>query len=159
MKNEEKVKTVQELANSFSFKCKIFYHEQSGRSTKDAVKATDLDSNSIIKCLLLKSKNNEYLGAIIKGSDKLDFKTLESLSGYKRLRMARTEDVERELGFELGGVPAIVFSKRGIRTFVDNKVLSLDYVVGSGGSQFHGMRFNPKQLVKVLNYTPVNISK
>ena len=159
METNNKVEGVRESAHNLSFKCEIFYHEQSGKSTEDAMRATGLDSNQIIKCLLLRSRNDEYLGAIVRGSDKLDFKALENVSGYKDLRMAQPADIERRLGFEVGGVPAIIFFEKKIRTFVDNKVLSLDYVVGSGGSQFHGMRFNPEQLVKVLNYTPVNISK
>ena len=159
MKENEKIRTVGELANSLSFQCEVFYHEQSGRSTEDAIKATGLDSHHIIKCLLLKTKSNEYIGAIIRGSDKLNFKTLESLSDYKNLRMAQLEDIERELGFELGGVPAIIFFEKGIRTFVDNRVLSLDYVVGSGGTPFYGMKFNPRQLTERLNYISADIIK
>lgn len=159
MESNEKVKSVEELASSLSFQYEIFYHEQSGKSTEDAVKATGLDSKEIIKCLLLKSKDNRYIGAIIRGSDRLNFKTLETLSGYKNLRMAQSEDIERELGFELGGVPAIIFFKKNIRTFVDERVLDLDYVVGSGGTPFYGMRFDPKQLTEKLNYAKANLAQ
>ena len=159
MDTDGKIKRVRELTHNLRFKCEIFYHEQSGKSTEDAMRATGLDSQQIIKCLLLRSKNGEYLGAIVRGCDKLDFKALEMISGYRDLRMAQPNDIEKYLGFEVGGVPAVIFFEKKIRTFVDNRVLNSEYVVGSGGSQFYGMRFNPEQLVKVLNYTPINISK
>jgi len=73
--------------------------------------------------------------------------------------MAKPEDIENMLGFAVGGVPAVIFSEKGIRTYVDENVLSLDYVVGSGGTPFHGMKFNPSQLKDRLGYLPSNIAK
>lgn len=154
----EKITYVRELAQKLNFECDIFYHEVTGRTTEDAEKALGLDSKYIIKCLLLKSKKDEYVGAIIRGSDRLDFKTLEAISGYKGLRLAKEEDIKKELGFEIGGVPAVIFSEKGICTFVDPKVLSLDYVVGSGGTPFHGMKFKPSQLTEKLKYHPHQIA-
>ncbi len=157
-KENEKTTYVRELANRLSFECDIFYHKATGKTTEDAEKALGLDSKHIIKCLLLKSKKDEYLGAIIRGSDRLDFKTLEAISGYKGLRLAKEEDIRSELGFEVGGVPAVIFSEKKILTYVDTKVTGLDYVVGSGGTPFHGMKFKPSQLVDKLGYKPNNIS-
>ena len=153
-----KITYVREVAERLSFECEIFYHEATGKTTEDAEKALGLDSKYIIKCLLLKSKKDEYIGAIIRGSDRLDFKSLEAISGYKGLRLAKEEDIRSELGFEVGGVPAVIFSEKKIPTYVDPKVLGLDYVVGSGGTPFHGMKFNPSQLVNKLGYKPNNIS-
>src|SRR3989344_7977322 len=148
----EKTTYVRKLAHNLHFDCDIFYHAETGRTTQDAEKALGIESKYIIKCLLLKSKKDEYVGAIIRGSDKLEFKTLESISGFKGLRFAKEEDIRNELGFEIGGVPAIIFSEKKILTFVDPKVTSLDYVVGSGGTPFHGRKFNPLQLTQKLNY-------
>ncbi len=158
IRDNEKTIYVRELANRLNFECDIFYHEATGKTTEDAEKALGLDSKYIIKCLLLKSKKDEYIGAIIRGSDRLDFKTLEAISGYKGLRLAKEEDIRRELGFDIGGVPAIIFSEKKIPAFVDKKVLSLDYVVGSGGTPFHGMKFKPSQLTEKLKYQPHQIA-
>ncbi|MBI2449627.1 YbaK/EbsC family protein [Candidatus Pacearchaeota archaeon] len=154
IESNEKITYVRELANRFNFECDIFYHEATGKTTEDAEKALGLDSKHIIKCLLLKSKKNEYVGAIIIGSDRLNLKTLETLTGYKDLRLAKEEDIKQKLGFEIGGVPAVIFSEKRILTYVDNRVLDLDYVVGSGGTPFHGMKFNPLQLTEKLKYQP-----
>jgi len=158
MKIPDTVEKVSTLLKDLRFNGEIFYHEQAGTSTEEAVRATGLDSQQIIKCLLLKSKNNQYLGAIVIGRDRVDFRVIEHLSGYKDLRMASIEEVISQLGFEIGGVPAIIFFAKNIITYIDTKVLLLNSVVGSGGSPFYGMRFNPKQL-PLLNYIPANITK
>lgn len=156
--NKEKVDYVNELAREAGIECEIFHHEATGKTTSDAEKALGLDSRQILKCLLLKSRNNEYIAAIIRGCDRLNFFALESFSGYKGLRMAGNEDIAKELGFEAGGVPAVIFFKKRIRTFVDEKLLDLEYVVGSGGTPHDGMKFNPKDLINKLNYEMVNIT-
>lgn len=150
----ESVKYTREVASRLRFDCEIFYHESSGRTTEDAERATGLDKDHIIKCLLLKSKTDQYIGAIVRGSDRLNFKEIEAVTGYKGLKMAKEEDIREQLGFEIGGVPAVIFREKGIQTFVDQNVLDMDYVVGSGGTSHHGMRFEPSQLAHRLGYTP-----
>ena len=106
---------------------------------------------------MLKSKQGNYLGAIIRGRDRLNFKILENISGYKGLRMAKEEDIKKILGYDLGGVPAIIFYEKKIQTFVDINVLQLEYVIGSGGTEFYGMRFKSRLLIDRLDYTPMEI--
>jgi len=157
--DDKRATYVRELASRLNFTCEIFYHKESGESTQDAQKALGIDPQYIIKCLLLKSKQDEYVAAIVRGSDRLNFKAVEHLTGYKGLRMAQPDDIAHILGFERGGVPALIFQEKGIQAFVDNRVLGLEYVVGSGGTPFHGMRFDPRQLTNTLNYTAADIIK
>ncbi len=154
----ERVTYARQLAEKLRFECQVFFHEATGKTTQDAERATGLDSDHIIKCLLLKSKDNHYVGAIIRGSDRLNFKEVEALTGYKSLRMAQETDVQRELGFDLGGVPAVIFKERRIPTYVDQQVLTMSYVVGSGGTPHHGMRFEPSQLTDKLSYILTKIA-
>lgn len=153
------VRYTKKIASKLGFECEIFYHKSSGRTTEDAEKAIGLDRGHIVKCFLLKSRDNQYVGAILRGSDRLNFKEVEVVTGYKGLKMGREDDIRRELGFEIGGVPAVIFREKGIQTFVDENVLAMDYVVGSGGTPFYGMRFEPSQLVTKLNYISVKIAQ
>jgi prolyl-tRNA editing enzyme YbaK/EbsC (Cys-tRNA(Pro) deacylase) len=148
-----------EIAESYGFLCDVFYHEHTGRTTEDAEHALGIGAEGIIKSLLLVSKKGEYVAAIVRGSDRLDFKRLEQLCGYKKLRMAKPDDISRVLGFEIGGIPPVVFREKGILTYVDTGVVGMDEVVGAGGSPHHGMRFNPRQLVDILQYTAADIVK
>ncbi len=159
IKEPKNVGYVKELAEKMSFECEITSHKESGKTTKDAEKALGINSCLIIKCLLLMSKTGEHIAAIARGCDRVDLKILGRLSGCKDLRFATEEDVQKTLGFEIGGVPALIFQEKGIKTFVDNKVLEQEYVVGSGGTPFHALKFNPRQLITKTGYIPANISK
>jgi prolyl-tRNA editing enzyme YbaK/EbsC (Cys-tRNA(Pro) deacylase) len=152
------VEITRSLAVKFNFECDIFHHELSGKTTEQAERATGLGKNNIIKCLLLKSGNGSYIGVIIRGSDRVDFNKLELVSKKKNLNMARDSDIRKVLGFEIGGVPALIFIEKGIPTFISEKVLASDYVVGSGGTEFHGMGFKPIQLITKLHYIRSSIT-
>lgn len=159
MEEPKNVEYVRKVAEKNDFECEITAHTESGKTTADAEKALGINSSLIIKCLLLRSKAGEHIAAIIRGCDRIDFKILEKLSGCKDLRFATEEDIQKTIGFEIGGVPALIFRERGIKAFVDNKVLEQEYVVGSGGTPFHALKFNPEQLITKLNYISADISK
>src|SRR3989344_4926503 len=102
----QQVTYTRELADKYNFECEIFYHEQSGRTTEDASKALNLDS------------------------DRLDLKVLEELSGTKGLSLAKESDIKEKLGFEIGGIPCLIFHEKEIKTYIDKNVLELGNVAG-----------------------------
>ena len=60
----------------------------SGRTTGNAEKALGVPRKYILKSLLLKSKHNKYIAAIITGDKRLDLKKLEKISGLKKLKIS-----------------------------------------------------------------------
>ncbi len=152
MENKPKsvIKT-ENMASELKLNCEFFYHKETGKTTADAEKACNLKANQIIKCLLLKSEE-EYLGVILRGSDRLDLKEIERKFNYKKLRMATSEEVYKKLGYNIGGVPITSFYENNVVAKVDNNLLEEDLVVGAGGDEHYGMKFNPKQVIERLNY-------
>lgn len=151
---ESKPKSViktENIASELKLNCEFFYHKETGKTTSDAEKACNLKTNQIIKCLLLKSKE-EYLGVILRGSDRLDLKEIERQFNYKKLRMATSDEVYKMLGYNIGGVPITSFYEKNILAKVDNTLLEEELVVGAGGDEHYGMKFNPKEVITKLNY-------
>ena len=147
------LEVTKQLANKFHFECLVFRHDKTGRTTGDAEKALGIESKFIIKSLLFKSSGQEeFVGVIVKGCDKVNIKILKKVSGFKKVRMAHENEILEKLGYEIGGITPVIFCEKVIRTFVDNKLLELKSVVGSGGSPFHAMVFDPKLLVSKLGY-------
>lgn len=149
---------VRKLAAKLNFPCEMISHTKTGKTSEQAAAALGVTQDFVIKALFLKSKTYS-LAAIVRGTEKLDFQKLEALSGLEDLRMASPEEVKEELGFEIGGVPPIVFHVKHIRTFVDRKVFAMSYVIGSGGTQYIGMKFDPALLEETLGYISADISK
>jgi prolyl-tRNA editing enzyme YbaK/EbsC (Cys-tRNA(Pro) deacylase) len=151
------VEQTKRMMEEFGFKGEIILHKESGRTSEDAARALGVPVEKIVKSLLFRSKDGSYVGAILLGTSKADVRKLEKLSGLKKLRLARKEEVLAFTGFKAGGVPPIAF-KGKCKVFVDEKVFSHDWVIGAGGTEYSGLKFDPSELLK-LGYVKEDISK
>lgn len=151
------------IASRYSFFCKIYSHDESGKSSENAAAALQKDISQIIKGLYIKDNKGNKFAVILRGSDRLDMAKLkEQLTERKpgKLRFASSDEVINELGFEPGGVPVIAYIENGIPTFIDENVVTQELVIGSGGTEFHAMEFDPRQLIEpAIGCVPCRISK
>jgi len=151
------VELTRKMMEKLGFKGEIILHKDSGRTSEDAAKALGVPISRIIKSLLFRSKDGKFVGAILLGTSKVDVRKLEKLSGLKKLRLAREEEILAFTGFKAGGVPPIAFKDK-CQVFVDEKVFLMDWVIGAGGTEYSGLKFNPSELLKI-GYKKENIAK
>lgn len=149
------VKKVESLAKELGIKYELIPHSESGKTTNDAQKVLGIPKKNILKTLLLKS-NGSYLAVILSGERMLDFDKLKKLTGYEEIKMAKKEEIEKVTGYKSGGLPPIVF-KDLCTTYVDDRVMTKEYVVGAGGSEYYGFKISPKEFLK-LGCTILSIS-
>jgi len=166
VKKSPLVEKTELLAEKLGFVCKIYHHEKSGSSSEMASDALGVDPGSIIKSLYIKDSAGNKLAVILRGTDKLDTSALKKVwdeqfpdSPLKKISFANAKALDSDLGYLPGGVPPIVFCLKGIPTFVDADVYGLDVVIGSGGTEFDAMQFNPKQLISVTKYFLANLKQ
>ena len=153
--NESLVSAVRRLMSRLGLKGEIISHlGQSGKDTEEAERALGVPTKSILKVIVFESRE-DYVIAIVTGDRRVDVKRLEVLSGLKEIRLARPEDVESFTGFNIGGVPPFVF-KDLCSVFVDEEVMNRKFVIGSAGSEYVGVRFSPRELLK-LGYSVAKI--
>lgn len=119
--------------------------------------ALNIPLENIIKCLILKSKKGDLLSAIILGNQQLDLKKLENISQMKKFTFASEKLVKESTGYSIGGVPPIsVINKMPV--YVDKKVITKEFILGSAGTPYHGLKIDPKNL-KRFNLTLTDIHK
>ena len=160
---EIQVRKTLEIAARLEFGCRIQQHEQSGHVSSDAALALSVEPEQIIKTLYLKESKGLKRGiaAIMVGNHRLDTKKLENISGMKKLRFASMGEITTDLdGFMPGGVPVVIFAEKKIPVYVDKYILCSIYpeIIGSGGTPFHAMYFEPKRLVDKLGYMVEDIA-
>ena len=143
------------LLEKLSIKYEIINHCESGKTTKNAQEALSLPAKNILKSLLFKSKKGNYLGIIIRGDKRVKLNCVENYfyekyndNRYKKMRMATEEEIFSLLGYEIGGVPPTAFYEK-CDVLCDNSLLSLDFVVGAGGTPYKGLKLNPLELKKI----------
>lgn len=132
--------------------CEVIEHEQSGSSSETAAKALGVDVAAVIKTLVLKTDQG-FAVAIIAGDERLDFKAVAERLGCRKVRLASSDQVKEFSGYEVGGVPPIVFDGKG-HVLVSRRVLSQEVVIGAAGDAFHGLKLNPNSIAG----NPANIN-
>jgi len=150
---KDRVNRVKRLMRELRVEGEIICHPVSGRTTGGAEKALGVSREKILKCLLFKS-GDRFVAAIVTGERRVDVRKLEKVSGLRKLRFARAEEVKQFTGFDVGGVPPFVFYNL-CPVFVDTNVMEKEFMVGAAGTEYAGVKFSPKELEKIgyfVNY-------
>jgi prolyl-tRNA editing enzyme YbaK/EbsC (Cys-tRNA(Pro) deacylase) len=115
------------------------------RTVREAARAVGVDEDKIIKTIVVNC-GGEFRAYILRGTKRLDVKSLGC-------RLATPEEVLSVTGYPVGGVPPVL----GIPVFIDEELLSEDYVYGGGGDDHSLLRFRPRDLVEKGLAEPVDL--
>ncbi|MDK2464690.1 MAG: YbaK/EbsC family protein [Candidatus Korarchaeota archaeon] len=154
---EEGIRRTLELMSRLGIDGEILRHEEvSGRTSEGAAEALGVPLERVVKTLIF-TAGGRFAAVVTLGDRRVDVKALRDLVGLKKPRLATPEEVERLLGFSPGGIPP--FAPAGLMPcLVEQAALELDWVVGAAGSEFAGVRFDPKGLLS-LGFKPAKVSR
>jgi len=106
------------------------------RTVKEAARAMGVSEDKIIKTIVVNC-GGEFRAYIVRGNKKLELKSLGC-------RLATPEEVLTATGYPIGGVPPVL----NIPAFIDEELLTEDYVYGGGGDDHSLLKFKPRDLVE-----------
>ena len=115
------------------------------RTVREAARAVGVGEDKIIKTIVVNC-GGEFRAYILRGTKRLDVKSLGC-------RLATPEEVLSVTGYPVGGVPPVL----GIPVFIDEELLSEDYVYGGGGDDHSLLKFRPRDLVERGLAEPVDL--
>jgi prolyl-tRNA editing enzyme YbaK/EbsC (Cys-tRNA(Pro) deacylase) len=115
------------------------------RTVREAARAVGVGEDKIIKTIVVNC-GGEFRAYILRGTKRLNVKSLGC-------RLATPEEVLSVTGYPVGGVPPVL----GIPVFIDEELLSEDYVYGGGGDDHSLLRFRPRDLVEKGLAEPVDL--
>jgi len=154
-KDENLVEKTEELIRKAGVDASIIWHREWGRETVSIAKVLGVDVSQIIKCLIFLDPGGRPVMAIVRGDSRVDVSKLCVAAGASELRLAKAKEVEDLTGHPIGGVPPIGL---GVRTFVDRLVLEREWVYGSAGSPYAGLRIRSADLVRLSGAVVSEIS-
>jgi len=123
-------------------------HEETYSASK-ASEVLGVDISSIIKSLLFINEKGEGILVIVPGNKKVNQTKLAKQLGYKRLRLARPEEVIEQTGYEAGGIPPVGHIKK-LECYIDEEVMKKEYVYGGGGAVNATLKIKPKDILKLI---------
>ena len=146
------------LMSELNIKGEIIEHpDVNGTHSEVIAEALNIPLDHIIKCMILKSKRGNIIAAIILGDQRLDMKKIEQISHMKKFSLASEKAVKESTGYPIGGVPPIAVINK-MPVFVDKKVIKKEFVLGSAGTPYHGLKVDPK-IFKKFNLIFADIHK
>ena len=158
--DEERVRRIMDLIEEYGLDAEIVWHREIPvLSLEDALKVHGLDPGNVLKCILMKSRRDKVVGVIAPGDVRIDFKRLERLAGFKKLSFMSVREMKSRFGVEPGGVDPFTLYELADVVYVERTLLEKDFVVGSAGSRFCGLKAKPGELVEALGATVINLAE
>jgi Cys-tRNA(Pro)/Cys-tRNA(Cys) deacylase len=143
------VKALERAGVSFST-LEYTHDPRTGSYGLEAAQALGIDPASVYKTLLAELDGKELVVAIVPVDTMLNLKSLAKAAGAKRAEMADPARAERTTGYVRGGISPFGQKKR-LRTFVDERMLTLDTVHVSGGRRGLEIAIAPQDLAEATS--------
>ena len=137
------VRNTKKIIEREEIEAEIKKHKIWGKKSEKVSEIFGIALKNVIKSILVFLDEIPFL-IVLQGDKLLDLKELEKITG-KKVTLARARDIKK-MGFEFGGIPCV---GSNLKMIVDQKVLNEEYVVGSAGSPYVGIKIKPKDLVKL----------
>jgi prolyl-tRNA editing enzyme YbaK/EbsC (Cys-tRNA(Pro) deacylase) len=112
----------------------------------------------IIKTLLTRSDDNEYMIFIVRGDRRIDHGKVEKYF-KKKIFLAKPDEVKRILGANVGAVTPLSSKIKTLKIIVDPMILEHEYVICGGGSLNRLYKIKTTDLIKYLNPQIIDLFK
>ena len=110
-------------------------------------------ANTII--VASKKEPKQYCACVVKATTRLDVNhTVKRLMGVSRVSFASAEETKALTGMMIGGVTVFALPP-DLPLYVDDKLMSLDWVIVGGGSRSTKIKTSPEVFRRVPNATIV----
>jgi prolyl-tRNA editing enzyme YbaK/EbsC (Cys-tRNA(Pro) deacylase) len=158
--DEERVNKVESLLEKFSLDAKIIWHRNNPvLSLEDAIRVHGLTPGNVLKCLLLKSRKGIIIAVMASGEVRIDMKKLGHKANVKKLSFMSKDEMKKRYSIEPGGLDPFILQNITDLIFMDSSLLDKDYVMGSAGSKYCGLKIRSKDLVEAINVQVTDIAR
>lgn len=113
----------------------------------------DNSANTII--VASKKEPKQYCACVVKATTRLDVnRTVKRLMGVSRVSFASADETQALTGMMIGGVTVFALPA-DLPIYVDDKLMSLDWLIVGGGSRSTKIKTSPEVFRRVPNATIV----
>jgi prolyl-tRNA editing enzyme YbaK/EbsC (Cys-tRNA(Pro) deacylase) len=139
---------VQEALATLGFEMRVTELPQSTRSAKEAARAVGCEVGQIAKSLVFSGETSgKAILVIASGANRVNEAALVSELG-EPIRISNPEDVRRQTGFAIGGVPPVGHDTP-LPTYIDEDLLAFDEIWAAAGTPNAVFRLAPNDLVRM----------
>jgi len=141
--------------------CNYRLHEHAPSVTvTNAELYLDFPVEQLLKTIAFRVKNGDWVLAALCGHAQVDYKKLAAICGVSRDKLMRLtpEEVEQDLGFELGGVSPLA-TNPNTRIVIDAGALAYEWIFCGTGRKDRTLEIRPAELVVLAAATVAPLAK
>lgn len=131
-----------------------FTHSEPPRTLEQAAEERGQRPEQIVRSILFRVSQGEYLMVLMAGPSQIDWKALRKFLGKSRVTTASKEDVLKVTGYELGAVAAFGLPAP-MRVLVDESVLKESEISLGSGVRGTAVLMTSKDLMTALGEVEV----
>ena len=131
------------------------YEERGG--TAVSARALGVDEHAVVKTLIMEDDARKPFVVLMHGDREVSTKELARVLGVKSVGPCAPETAERHSGYLVGGTSPFGLRKL-LPVYVEATILELRRIYVNGGKRGFIVGLEPKELVRVLNPTPVRVA-
>lgn len=141
---------VTRILDSLSIPHSLHIHETPLRSLAQAAEERGLQHDQIVRSLLFRLENQEYVLVLVAGPGKVSWSKLRKQLGVRRLTTARDTEVEEVTGFKPGAVSPLGL-KSPIRILADQGICEQDIISIGAGIRNAGIILQREDLLRAID--------
>jgi len=148
-----------ELLNDYGADYIVHTHEPV-RTIQDAHEKVPHLTRDLLKTVVFRVKNGSWILAAVGGSSRIHYKKLAEAFGLKRteLRSVSPEQVQRELGFEIGSVGPFSVNEN-VKVVFDESLADLDKVFCGSGKKGATIEIDVQDLITASQATVFPVAR
>jgi len=155
--NKEPVKRVFNIIKNFDSTLDVQVLDTSARTAKDAASSLKTEVGSIVKSLLLRTKNS-FLLCLVAGDKRCSLNKIKKILNQKDISMASANQVKEITGFTIGGVSPVGHLEP-ILIYIDKSLSRFDNIFAAAGHPNCIFKINFDNLCKITNGSIKDISE
>jgi Cys-tRNA(Pro)/Cys-tRNA(Cys) deacylase len=142
----------------FKLRAQMLEFTDTIETVSKACKLSGEPPNVIVKTLLMRVEDNDYIILIVRGDRRVDNIKLSRYLG-STAKLAAPDEVLRVLGVPAGAVSPLLSNVLRFRRLLDPKILEKEYVVCGGGDLNTLVRIITEDLINYLKPEIVDVFK
>lgn len=131
------------------------YEEHGG--TRVSSEKLGVPEHAVIKTLVMEDEAKKPLIILMHGDREVSLKNLARQAGRKTIAPCKPDVAQRHSGYQVGGTSPFGLRKP-IPIYVERTVLELEKIWINGGGRGFLVAIDPKELVRVVKATPVDVA-
>jgi len=131
------------------------YEEKGG--TAVSARELGVDEHTVVKTLIMEDDERSPIIVLMHGDRQVSTKSLARQIGARSVQPCAPEVADKHSGYQVGGTSAFG-TKRAMPVYVERTILDLPRVHLNGGRRGFLIALDPKEIVRVLGATPVDVA-